>query len=139
MRRRDFFLNPFPPLASSSPPSTPAPAPDLGPLASAPSSTPATPISPSSLPTPAGGPSAPTKSSSRNHHRRLILSLATGGPLLLLLVIGIYFWQTGKVSTVKPWATGLSGQLQRAFLTGNSYCYASACFPLYWPKLRLLI
>lgn len=48
------------------------------------------------------------------------MSAAAGGPVLLLLIIGIFFWRSGKVSTVKPWATGLSGQLQRAFITGNS-------------------
>ncbi|KAL2248941.1 inactive receptor-like serine/threonine-protein kinase At2g40270 [Sesamum indicum] len=107
-------------------PFTPAPAPDpnlspvpsTGPSTSNPSPSPANPISPSSLPTPAAGPQAPAQHSRRHHNRLLIVSAASGGPLLLLVIIGIFFWQSGKVATVKPWATGLSGQLQRAFVTG---------------------
>ncbi|KAK6122020.1 hypothetical protein DH2020_044238 [Rehmannia glutinosa] len=122
----------LPPPATSSSPSAPTPAPapaqapapsltpapSIEPLAPSPSPSPITPISPSSLLTPAEGPRAATEHSRRSRHRLLIVSAATGGPLLLLLLIGIFFWQSGKVSTVKPWATGLSGQLQRAFVTG---------------------
>ncbi|KAL2549762.1 putative LRR receptor-like serine/threonine-protein kinase MRH1 [Forsythia ovata] len=76
-------------------------------------------ISPSTLPTAAGSPFTPTKKSRPNHHRILILSGAIGGPFLLLfLIIGIWFCRSSKVATVKPWATGISGQLQRAFVTG---------------------
>ncbi|KAL2524269.1 putative LRR receptor-like serine/threonine-protein kinase MRH1 [Abeliophyllum distichum] len=76
-------------------------------------------ISPSTLPTPAGSPFMPTKKSRPNHHRILILSGAIGGPFLLLfLIMGIWFCRSSKVATVKPWATGISGQLQRAFVTG---------------------
>lgn len=129
VQNEEFFFPPFPlppPEDSTPPPDAPppqppppTPAPSPEPSGSAPSPFPATPpISPSSHPTPEGGPTAPPKSSRRNHNRILIISLATGGPLLLLLTIGICFWQSGKVSTVKPWVTGLSGQLQRAFVTG---------------------
>ncbi|XP_074339905.1 inactive receptor-like serine/threonine-protein kinase At2g40270 isoform X2 [Apium graveolens] len=53
-----------------------------------------------------------------NRHRFLILVLALGCPaLLILLAIVLYFCQS-KLSAVKPWATGLSGQLQKAFVTG---------------------
>ncbi|KAL8520298.1 hypothetical protein ACS0TY_011007 [Phlomoides rotata] len=131
-RDTDIFVKPFPPPEESTPPPNsssspppdssssqpPTPAPSPEPSGSVPSPFPAKPISPSLLPTPEGGPSAPTKSSRRNHHRILIISVATAGPLLLLLTIGICFWQSGKVSTVKPWVTGLSGQLQRSFITG---------------------
>ncbi|KAL6531111.1 hypothetical protein OROHE_014180 [Orobanche hederae] len=95
----------------------PTPAPAHEPLASSPSPSLVTHITPPSLLTPVEGPHAPTGHSRKNHRRLMILSAATGGPLLLLLVVGIFFWQSGKVSTVKPWATGLSGQLQRAFVT----------------------
>ncbi|KAG6395403.1 hypothetical protein SASPL_146048 [Salvia splendens] len=60
---------------------------------------------------------APAKSDGRNHTLVLVASIG-GSLLLLLLVIGVVFYQYGKVSTVKPWATGLSGQLQRVFVTG---------------------
>ncbi|KAL6526864.1 hypothetical protein OROGR_015954 [Orobanche gracilis] len=96
----------------------PTPAPAHEPLASSPSPSLVTHITPPSLLTPVEGPHAPTEHSRKNHRRLMIVSAATGGPLLLLLVVGIIFWQSGKVSTVKPWATGLSGQLQRAFVTG---------------------
>ncbi|KAK6156102.1 hypothetical protein DH2020_010350 [Rehmannia glutinosa] len=45
-------------------------------------------------------------------------SSIVGPVLLLLLIIGIFCYRSGKVASVKPWATGLSGQLQRAFVTG---------------------
>lgn len=54
-----------------------------------------------------------------NNHHALILYLTIGGALLLAIVaIGIYFWKISKVAVVKPWATGLSGQLQKALVTG---------------------
>lgn len=131
-----FFLFPPPPdsVVIDSPPPTSSPSPDTAkapspePLASTPSPSPVTPISPSSVPSPAEGPGPGNGHSRRHHHRVLILSVATVGPILLLLIVGVFFWQSGKVSTVKPWATGISGQLQRAFVTGNSYYYASPCF-----------
>ncbi|GFQ07399.1 inactive receptor-like serine/threonine-protein kinase at2g40270, partial [Phtheirospermum japonicum] len=99
---------------------TPAPAPALEPLAPSlsPSSVVTPPISPSPLLTPSEGPRATTQHPRSNRHRILVVSAATGGSVLLFLAIAIFFWQSGKVSTVKPWATGLSGQLQRAFVTG---------------------
>ncbi|KAL3630566.1 hypothetical protein CASFOL_023550 [Castilleja foliolosa] len=50
----------------------------------------------------------------------LVLLGAIGGTVLLLLLVGvvIFCYRSGKVVSVKPWATGLSGQLQRAFVTG---------------------
>ncbi|KAA0035871.1 putative inactive receptor-like protein kinase [Cucumis melo var. makuwa] len=36
---------------------------------------------------------------------------------VIALAVGIYLWTNNK-ATVKPWATGLSGQLQKAFITG---------------------
>ncbi|PIN03734.1 Serine/threonine protein kinase [Handroanthus impetiginosus] len=111
--------SPTPPPSPSLPPAPAvAPPPLSKPNASSPLPSPITPISPSSLPSPAEGPIAPTEHSRKHNHRLLILSTATGVPLLLFLVIGIYLWQSGKVATVKPWATGLSGQLQKAFVTG---------------------
>lgn len=42
-----------------------------------------------------------------------------GGPIVVfLVVIAIFFCRSNKVATVRPWASGLSGQLQRAFVTG---------------------
>ncbi|KAE8661681.1 Detected protein of confused Function [Hibiscus syriacus] len=61
----------------------------------------------------------PSSSHSSSNHRAAILGGSIGGAVLLLIVIIIvYLLKTYKVSTVKPWATGLSGQLQKAFVTG---------------------
>ncbi|KAL2526639.1 putative LRR receptor-like serine/threonine-protein kinase MRH1 [Abeliophyllum distichum] len=117
------FSSPAPPEPSPSPPPL-LPPPASSPESISPRSLPLSPpppgsISPSTLPTPAGSPFTPTKKSRPNHHRILILSGAIGGPFLLLfLIMGIWFCRSSKVATVKPWATGISGQLQRAFVTG---------------------
>lgn len=120
-----WFSPPDPDSRPLQPPtSDPVPVPDTDvapsppPLASEPPPSSATPLSPSIPPTPAKAPTTPPISSSKHHKLIVIVSAAAGGPLLLLLIIGIYVWRSGKVSTVKPWATGLSGQLQRAFITG---------------------
>uniref|UniRef100_A0A6N2LRE6 Protein kinase domain-containing protein n=1 Tax=Salix viminalis TaxID=40686 RepID=A0A6N2LRE6_SALVM len=47
-----------------------------------------------------------------------IIAGAIGGTLVILMsIISIYICKINKAS-VKPWATGLSGQLQKAFVTG---------------------
>ncbi|KAJ6317825.1 hypothetical protein OIU76_013383 [Salix suchowensis] len=47
-----------------------------------------------------------------------IIPGAIGGTLVILMsIISIYICKINKAS-VKPWATGLSGQLQKAFVTG---------------------
>ncbi|KAK5795685.1 hypothetical protein PVK06_036957 [Gossypium arboreum] len=66
---------------------------------------------------------ASTASTSRprssSHSHPAILAGAIGGTVCLLILIAItYIFNTYKVSTVKPWRTGLSGQLQKAFVTG---------------------
>ncbi|PIN14599.1 Non-specific serine/threonine protein kinase [Handroanthus impetiginosus] len=100
---------------SPSPDQPPSPSPDQPPSPS-PSLSPVnrTHASPPSLLTPFERPSA---EKSRVSHK-FIVSAAIVGPALLLLLIGIIFCKSGKVATVKPWATGLSGQLQRALVTG---------------------
>ncbi|KAH1045359.1 hypothetical protein J1N35_036143 [Gossypium stocksii] len=65
---------------------------------------------------------ASTASTSRprssSHSQPAILAGAIGGTVCLLILIAItYLFKTYKVSTVKPWRTGLSGQLQKAFVT----------------------
>lgn len=39
---------------------------------------------------------------------------------MFISAVGLVFWRRTKVVTVNPWATGLSGQLQKAFVTGYS-------------------
>ncbi|KAJ9543581.1 hypothetical protein OSB04_023288 [Centaurea solstitialis] len=52
-------------------------------------------------------------------HTVLIWSGVVGGSIFVFLsAFGFVFFKRNKVVTVKPWATGLSGQLQKAFTTG---------------------
>ncbi|XP_078445516.1 protein MALE DISCOVERER 2-like [Wolffia australiana] len=37
---------------------------------------------------------------------------------VILIAVGIYYYYSKKALTIKPWATGLSGQLQKALVTG---------------------
>ncbi|XWS56769.1 hypothetical protein CRYUN_Cryun09bG0113800 [Craigia yunnanensis] len=70
-----------------------------------------------SAPPPSG--SSPSSSHASSNHPIVILAGAIGGAIfLLILIIVAYLFKTSKASTVKPWATGLSGQLQKAFVTG---------------------
>lgn len=105
------------PSPSLSPSLSPSPTPSITAephLAPSPRSS----ASPSSLPSPAENRSG-VEDSRRSHRRALILSAAIGGPILLLILItGTIFFRSYKMAVVKPWATGLSGQLQRAFVTG---------------------
>ncbi|XP_076957242.1 inactive receptor-like serine/threonine-protein kinase At2g40270 [Bidens hawaiensis] len=54
-----------------------------------------------------------------NHHKVLIWSGVIGGSVFIFLTaFGFVFLKKNKVVTVNPFATGLSGQLQKAFTTG---------------------
>ncbi|KAL4379244.1 hypothetical protein GQ457_02G021970 [Hibiscus cannabinus] len=85
-----------------------------------PSSAPASKPSQDNTMVPSASSPLPTGSNpSSSNHRAVILGGSLGGAIFLLIVIIIaYLLKTSKVSTVKPWATGLSGQLQKAFVTG---------------------
>ncbi|KAL6541628.1 hypothetical protein OROGR_011114 [Orobanche gracilis] len=127
-----FTPSPSPSMTSTpSPVTTPSPSPSPSPaptptLTSTPTSSP----SPTPTPTPSTSPSftttLPTPDQSppaqnRNSSKKLgfVLLGAVGGPtLLLLLFVGFFCYLRGTVVSVKPWATGLSGQLQKAFVTG---------------------
>jgi hypothetical protein len=55
--------------------------------------------------------------------RRRIYVIAGAGASVLALVSAALFvlcYRSSKVVTVRPWATGLSGQLQKAFVTGSA-------------------
>jgi hypothetical protein len=61
------------------------------------------------------------ESSPSKKHQGPIIAGAVGGTLVILVsIISIYICKINKVS-VNPWATGLSGQLQKAFVTGMSF------------------
>ncbi|CAM8965009.1 unnamed protein product [Rhodiola kirilowii] len=113
---------PSPSLApSESPSSKPSPSPDSfppSPIAVArPSSPPATtipPLSPNAIPVPTDSRNRPEPM----HVALIALASVAGGIFLVAAIIGIFFWQSKRGHTVKPWVTGLSGQLQKAFVTG---------------------
>ncbi|KAL5748143.1 hypothetical protein ACOSQ2_025440 [Xanthoceras sorbifolium] len=73
-----------------------------------------------SMPSPASVSSPTEGTRSKSKHRvALILAGSIGGASLILIsVLFIVFSRSSKVVTVKPWVTGLSGQLQKAFVTG---------------------
>ncbi|ESW13738.1 hypothetical protein PHAVU_008G221900 [Phaseolus vulgaris] len=72
--------------------------------------------SPSPHSTPGSGAQSKTeKSTSPKFH--MLVGVIGGAVFLLFSSIGIYICKT-KVANVRPWTTGLSGQLQKAFVTG---------------------
>ncbi|KAL6631025.1 hypothetical protein ACP70R_028365 [Stipagrostis hirtigluma subsp. patula] len=52
--------------------------------------------------------------------RRIYVIAVAGGSLLAIVSMALFIlcYRSSKVVTVRPWATGLSGQLQKAFVTG---------------------
>ncbi|CAA0375879.1 unnamed protein product [Arabidopsis thaliana] len=67
-------------------------------------------------------PSAPLANSPipRNSHSSvpLVVGCVGGAFFLLLVATGLYFFTSKAGKTVNPWRTGLSGQLQKVFVTG---------------------
>nr|XP_043612110.1 inactive receptor-like serine/threonine-protein kinase At2g40270 [Erigeron canadensis] len=104
---------------SPSPTSAPSPSPMLPPLAVFPTP-PAASLVPEVDPLAPSPGSIPSFRSHRSkHHRVLIWSGVIGGSVFIFLSgLIVLFLKRNKVVTVKPWATGLSGQLQKAFTTG---------------------
>jgi len=41
---------------------------------------------------------------------------------MLIIVAVIFFFRKRAVKSIGPWKTGLSGQLQKAFVTGKNIC-----------------
>ncbi|KAK3147537.1 hypothetical protein QOZ80_3BG0283560 [Eleusine coracana subsp. coracana] len=64
--------------------------------------------------------SAETPAHSPHKHSGTTYGLVASGVVVSLLVsaAGVLCCRAKKMGTVKPWATGLSGQLQKAFVTG---------------------
>lgn len=54
-------------------------------------------------------------------NRPVYVIAAAGGSLLAAVSVALFVlcYRSSKVVTVRPWATGLSGQLQKAFVTGD--------------------
>ncbi|KAJ4904654.1 putative inactive receptor-like protein kinase [Raphanus sativus] len=57
------------------------------------------------------------KRSSSNSIAPIVVG-CTGGVLLLLLASGVFLFKSKAGKSVNPWRTGLSGQLQKVFITG---------------------
>ncbi|XP_023007287.1 inactive receptor-like serine/threonine-protein kinase At2g40270 [Cucurbita maxima] len=53
-----------------------------------------------------------------NHKIQMLTGIIAGSLFFLIITVSILVFRSSKVVTVKPWATGLSGQLQKAFVTG---------------------
>ncbi|CAM0872732.1 unnamed protein product [Alopecurus aequalis] len=64
--------------------------------------------------------SVQTPSPSMHKHSLTTYGLAAAGisAFLIISAVGALYCRAKKVGTVKPWVTGLSGQLQKAFVTG---------------------
>ncbi|KAK6927131.1 Serine-threonine/tyrosine-protein kinase, catalytic domain [Dillenia turbinata] len=127
-------------LSSSFPPTSPSPespvsspsalfSPTPSPLPAVPpneaSSPPASPPNVAAEPSPSHNASAlspalvPNNVSKTASHTVIIWCSVAGGSLFVIITaIGIILYRGNKVVTVRPWATGLSGQLQKAFVTG---------------------
>ncbi|KAF4387359.1 probable inactive receptor-like protein kinase At3g56050 [Cannabis sativa] len=103
-----------PPSKSKTPPKIPKAAPAPAPSPSSPSPSLAPP--PVSIPKSAL-PARNNKPSWRSHHTAIVAG-SLGGAGVLAVAILAYLCISSKVANVKPWATGLSGQLQKAFVTG---------------------
>ncbi|KAL8161584.1 hypothetical protein V2J09_013073 [Rumex salicifolius] len=119
--------------SSSSPISSPSPSKKVHSPAPTPAPAPAKMNNTTSSPkkAPVGGPSVLSNSSpspssastangkaTKSHGVVIWLSVVGGSLAVVLTVIAIFVCRSSKVVTVKPWATGLSGQLQRAFVSG---------------------
>jgi len=83
---------------------------------------------PLAAPSPSPSISPPHKHSSRKYS----LVAAGGAVFVVMAAASVMYCRVKKVGTVRPWATGLSGQLQRAFVTGNFFlfCVHSLCFSI---------
>ena len=106
-------------------PRAPSPAPSPSPFAAPPKASPL--LAPPhvvrplpSTPQPSHDPqvAAPVNPLHRHSWRAYGLVTAGGAALLVMTAAFAVYCRAKKVGTVRPWVTGLSGQLQRAFVTG---------------------
>ncbi|KAL2470998.1 putative inactive receptor-like protein kinase [Abeliophyllum distichum] len=103
----------LPPRASSPPASSPPP---VNPLVTVRPRR----VSSAPLSSPVSAPRQTVKNTTKpKHHLIIILPGVIGCSLFIFaLAIGLFYFRSSKVVTVKPWVTGLSGQLQKAFVSG---------------------
>lgn len=111
----------------------PAPAPVIEPPTSVPHNQHKSDLAPSPvfilIPPPIISPAA-AANTHKKHARLWVLSSIAGAVSFLLAISAVYLlcWRANKVVTIRPWATGLSGQLQKAFVTGSSFILSVCCY-----------
>lgn len=119
----------MPAAATITPPSSPQPshknvsthsstASDPEPTQDASTSPPPTPP-PTSVPH-ENSPTPRTSSSSSSVVVPVVLACVGGVVLVLLVATGVFYFKNKVGKSVNPWRTGLSGQLQKVFVTGNN-------------------
>lgn len=70
----------------------------------------------------------PIKSMSSKKNQVPIFAGVIGCVVFLVIsTIGIYLCKTNKVAIVRPWTTGISGQLQKALVTGKYKHFILLC------------
>lgn len=77
-------------------------------------------------PSPTLNPSSRRETNKRKHSssRTIYISIIGGVSFLfVMIVLFVLCYRANKVVTVRPWSTGLSGQLQKAFVTGMSQLF----------------
>ncbi|KAL1217857.1 Inactive receptor-like serine/threonine-protein kinase [Cardamine amara subsp. amara] len=104
--------------ATVTPPTSPAPSPSPKHVSTKRSSTQQDAVSPSSPSVPLANPPTP-RSSSSPVVVPLVIGCVSGAVLLLLVASGFYFYKSKSGKSVNPWRTGLSGQLQKVFVTAG--------------------
>lgn len=62
-----------------------------------------------------------TSKTSSNSIVPIVAGCVGGAVFLVLLATGVFFFKSKAGKSVNPWRTGLSGQLQKAFITGNFF------------------
>lgn len=120
----------MPAAATITPPSSPQPshknvsthsstASDPEPTQDASTSPPPPPPPPMSVPH-ENSPTPRTSSSSSSVVVPVVLACVGGVVLVLLVATGVFYFKNKVGKSVNPWRTGLSGQLQKVFVTGNN-------------------
>lgn len=76
---------------------------------------------------------APDARHSGHVSRPVYVIAAAGASLLAAVSVAVFLlcYRSSKVVTVRPWATGLSGQLQKAFVTGGPSSSLTQCFAVH--------
>lgn len=105
------------PVSSPQSPSHVSPSPSSPPL-HAPSAANQPPTRHVPMPSPSGIPAYFNNANSKHPTLLIVFGAIGSAAIVSLLIVGVLLLRCNKTVIVKPWATGLSGQLQKAFITG---------------------